>query len=161
MNRATDVDVFLLCFAVILSNAISLVCFHVVQESGGIDGNSTEADSIFSLGILSLGAGKIRPAPLHRQQRDWSPARQPWSPSRSVRWPPTPWRVCDLNWTNVYLLVLLVISMFPQIAIAGPVWSLLDHSIGSIPIKVWSRRMSRFLCRSRFGSSRLFFAKCP
>jgi len=31
-----------------------------------------------------------------------------------------------LKWTNVYLLLLLVLSMFPQIAIAGPVWSLLD-----------------------------------
>jgi multiple sugar transport system permease protein len=30
-------------------------------------------------------------------------------------------------WTRVYLLVLLAISMFPQIAIAGPVWSILDH----------------------------------
>ncbi|HVO96304.1 MAG TPA: carbohydrate ABC transporter permease [Terriglobales bacterium] len=32
-----------------------------------------------------------------------------------------------LKWTNVYLYLLLVVSMFPQIAIAGPVWSLLDH----------------------------------
>ena len=30
-------------------------------------------------------------------------------------------------WTKFYLLVLLAISMFPQIAIAGPVWSILDH----------------------------------
>ena len=30
-------------------------------------------------------------------------------------------------WTRFYLLVLLAISMFPQIAIAGPVWSILDH----------------------------------
>ena len=32
-----------------------------------------------------------------------------------------------LKWTNAYLLLLLVLSMFPQIAIAGPVWSLLDY----------------------------------
>jgi multiple sugar transport system permease protein len=32
-----------------------------------------------------------------------------------------------LAWTKSYLLVLLVISMFPQIAIAGPVWAILDH----------------------------------
>ncbi len=32
-----------------------------------------------------------------------------------------------LRWINVYLLVLLAISMFPQIAVAGPVWSLLDR----------------------------------
>jgi trehalose/maltose transport system permease protein len=32
-----------------------------------------------------------------------------------------------LAWTNFYLLVLLAISMFPQIAIAGPVWSILDR----------------------------------
>jgi trehalose/maltose transport system permease protein len=32
-----------------------------------------------------------------------------------------------LPWTKVYLLILLVVSMFPQIAIAGPVWSILDH----------------------------------
>jgi len=32
----------------------------------------------------------------------------------------------DLQWTNVYLLVLLAISMFPQIAIAGPVWTILE-----------------------------------
>jgi multiple sugar transport system permease protein len=32
-----------------------------------------------------------------------------------------------LRWTNVYLLLLLAVSMFPQIAIAGPVWTLLDH----------------------------------
>jgi multiple sugar transport system permease protein len=32
-----------------------------------------------------------------------------------------------LAWTNLYLLVLLAISMFPQIAIAGPVWSILNN----------------------------------
>jgi multiple sugar transport system permease protein len=32
----------------------------------------------------------------------------------------------NLAWTKVYLLVLLAISMFPQIAVAGPVWSILD-----------------------------------
>lgn len=32
-----------------------------------------------------------------------------------------------LRWTNIYLLLLLAISMFPQIAIAGPVWTLLDR----------------------------------
>ena len=33
----------------------------------------------------------------------------------------------QLPWTNAYLLLLLAISMFPQIAIAGPVWNLLNH----------------------------------
>jgi multiple sugar transport system permease protein len=33
----------------------------------------------------------------------------------------------QLPWTNAYLLVLLAISMFPQIAIAGPVWNLLNQ----------------------------------
>jgi multiple sugar transport system permease protein len=33
----------------------------------------------------------------------------------------------DLTWTNFYLLFLLAISMFPQIAIAGPVWTILDR----------------------------------
>jgi multiple sugar transport system permease protein len=33
----------------------------------------------------------------------------------------------QLAWTKFYLLALLAISMFPQIAIAGPVWSILDH----------------------------------
>lgn len=33
----------------------------------------------------------------------------------------------DLKWTNVYLLLLLAISMFPQIAIAAPVWTILDR----------------------------------
>lgn len=32
-----------------------------------------------------------------------------------------------LAWMRIYLLMLLVISMFPQIAIAGPVWSILDR----------------------------------
>jgi multiple sugar transport system permease protein len=32
-----------------------------------------------------------------------------------------------LTWTNIYLLFLLAISMFPQIAIAGPVWTILDR----------------------------------
>jgi multiple sugar transport system permease protein len=32
-----------------------------------------------------------------------------------------------LPWTNFYLLVLLAISMFPQIAVAGPVWTILDE----------------------------------
>jgi multiple sugar transport system permease protein len=32
-----------------------------------------------------------------------------------------------LGWTNIYLLILLAISMFPQIATAGPVWSILDR----------------------------------
>jgi multiple sugar transport system permease protein len=32
-----------------------------------------------------------------------------------------------LAWMRIYLLVLLAISMFPQIAIAGPVWSILDR----------------------------------
>ena len=32
-----------------------------------------------------------------------------------------------LPWTRFYLLVLLAISMFPQIAIAGPVWNILEH----------------------------------
>jgi multiple sugar transport system permease protein len=32
-----------------------------------------------------------------------------------------------LTWTNFYLLFLLAISMFPQIAIAGPVWTILDR----------------------------------
>lgn len=35
-------------------------------------------------------------------------------------------RFC-LAWTRFYLMVLLAISMFPQIAIAGPVWSLLNR----------------------------------
>ena len=33
----------------------------------------------------------------------------------------------DLKWTNFYLLLLLAISMFPQIAIAAPVWRILDR----------------------------------
>ena len=33
----------------------------------------------------------------------------------------------QLKWTNFYLLLLLAISMFPQIAIAGPVWTILDR----------------------------------
>jgi multiple sugar transport system permease protein len=33
----------------------------------------------------------------------------------------------QLTWTNFYLLLLLVVSMFPQIAIAGPVWTILDR----------------------------------
>jgi multiple sugar transport system permease protein len=33
----------------------------------------------------------------------------------------------NLKWTNWYLLLLLVVSMFPQIAIAGPVWIILDR----------------------------------
>jgi multiple sugar transport system permease protein len=32
-----------------------------------------------------------------------------------------------LDWIRIYLMVLLAISMFPQIAIAGPVWSILDR----------------------------------
>ena len=32
-----------------------------------------------------------------------------------------------LAWSKFYLLALLAMSMFPQIAIAGPVWSILDH----------------------------------
>lgn len=32
-----------------------------------------------------------------------------------------------LKWTNFYLLLLLAISMFPQIAVAGPVWTILDR----------------------------------
>jgi multiple sugar transport system permease protein len=32
-----------------------------------------------------------------------------------------------LGWTNFYLMVLLAVSMFPQIATAGPVWSILDR----------------------------------
>src|SRR5947199_8730633 len=32
-----------------------------------------------------------------------------------------------LGWTRFYLLLLLAISMFPQIAVAGPVWSILDR----------------------------------
>jgi multiple sugar transport system permease protein len=33
----------------------------------------------------------------------------------------------NLRWTRLYLLILLMISMFPQIAIAGPVWKILDR----------------------------------
>ena len=33
----------------------------------------------------------------------------------------------NLKWTNFYLRLLLVVSMFPQIAIAGPVWIILDR----------------------------------
>jgi multiple sugar transport system permease protein len=33
----------------------------------------------------------------------------------------------QLRWTKVYLLILLAVSMFPQIAIAGPVWNILDR----------------------------------
>jgi multiple sugar transport system permease protein len=33
----------------------------------------------------------------------------------------------QLVWTKLYLMLLLVVSMFPQIAVAGPVWSILDH----------------------------------
>ena len=33
----------------------------------------------------------------------------------------------QLPWTKFYLLALLAISMFPQIAIAGPVWNILNH----------------------------------
>ena len=31
-----------------------------------------------------------------------------------------------LSWTRIYLMLLLAISMFPQIAIAGPVWRILN-----------------------------------
>jgi len=56
-----------------------------------------------------------------------------------------------LRWTRLYLLLLLVISMFPQVAIAGPVWRILN-SLGwlntyqgivaayislSLPLSVW------------------------
>ena len=33
----------------------------------------------------------------------------------------------NLAWTNLYLFLLLAVSMFPQIAIAGPVWTILDR----------------------------------
>ena len=33
----------------------------------------------------------------------------------------------NLRWMNGYLLLLLAVSMFPQIAIAGPVWRILDR----------------------------------
>ncbi|HTN71173.1 MAG TPA: carbohydrate ABC transporter permease [Methylomirabilota bacterium] len=33
----------------------------------------------------------------------------------------------QLPWTKFYLFALLAVSMFPQIAIAGPVWNILDH----------------------------------
>jgi multiple sugar transport system permease protein len=33
----------------------------------------------------------------------------------------------NLPWTRFYLMLLLVVSMFPQIAIAGPVWRILNH----------------------------------
>jgi multiple sugar transport system permease protein len=33
----------------------------------------------------------------------------------------------QLRWSKSYLLLLLAISMFPQIAIAGPVWSILNY----------------------------------
>lgn len=33
----------------------------------------------------------------------------------------------NVAWTKFYLLALLAISMFPQIAVAGPVWSILDR----------------------------------
>lgn len=33
----------------------------------------------------------------------------------------------ELAWTRLYLLILLAISMFPQIAIAGPVWTILNR----------------------------------
>jgi multiple sugar transport system permease protein len=33
----------------------------------------------------------------------------------------------NLTWTHFYLLLLLVVSMFPQIAVAGPVWIILDR----------------------------------
>ena len=32
-----------------------------------------------------------------------------------------------LGWTNFYLMVLLAVSMFPQIATAGPIWSIIDR----------------------------------
>jgi multiple sugar transport system permease protein len=33
----------------------------------------------------------------------------------------------NLRWMRIYLMVLLAISMFPQIAIAGPLWSILNR----------------------------------
>ena len=56
-----------------------------------------------------------------------------------------------LGWTKFYLMILLAISMFPQIAIAGPVWSILDglnwlnsyqglvatYIALSLPIAIW------------------------
>jgi multiple sugar transport system permease protein len=33
----------------------------------------------------------------------------------------------QLGWTNIYLMILLAISMFPQIATAGPIWNILDR----------------------------------
>lgn len=56
-----------------------------------------------------------------------------------------------LRWTRCYLWLLLAISMFPQIALAGPVWSLLDRLNGlntfhgltaayvalTLPLAVW------------------------
>lgn len=33
----------------------------------------------------------------------------------------------DSTWTNYYLIFLLAISMFPQIAIAGPIWTILER----------------------------------
>ena len=70
MNRSAAAQTIFARHCGILPDAISLAGFNVVQESRGIDGDSAEADPIFPLGILSIGVGKIRPAPLHRQQRN-------------------------------------------------------------------------------------------
>src|SRR5207249_10822494 len=54
----------------LLFASVSLVCPDFVQESSGAHGDPAETHPFVSLGLLSIGAGKIRGAPLHRQQRD-------------------------------------------------------------------------------------------
>ena len=56
-----------------------------------------------------------------------------------------------LRWANYYLLLLLALSMFPQIAIAGPVWRLLSGLGWLIVITASLRPTSHFRCRLPLG----------
>ena len=97
------------------------------KSPAGAHRDSAEVDSFLSLGLLSFGLGRAWIAPLHRQQRHRRRRCHLHQHRSSVLWRPTLWRASSSRGRRVILLLLLAISMFPQIAIAGPVWNLLNH----------------------------------
>ena len=161
MKRAAMLAIFSGGIARLLSGAVSLVCAHFVEESRGAHRDSAAADSVLSLGLLSLGIGRTWLTPLHRQQHHRRRHGDRASPSPSVRWRPTLWPAFSSRGQMLICSCCLRFRCFrrsPSPARSGT-FSII--SSGSTPIEAWWRPTSRFRLPLATWILTTFFREVP
>ena len=100
----------------LLFASVSLVCSDFVQDPNGADGDPFYQSALEKYGVLHYIANSVIVAGAATLFTIAIGALAAYAMARF-----------HLGWTRFYLLLLLAISMFPQIAVAGPVWSILDR----------------------------------